>query len=158
MEKINLISIVVPVYNEYENLSFLNERLVKVLTAINIPYEIVYVDDGSSDDTYLRITELHKANNKIRGIILSRNFGHQIALTAGMENVTGDIIVTLDGDLQHPPEVIPDLIAAYNKGFDVVNTAREEHQSISFFKKQTSKMFYKLFNVFAQRNPKLEIQ
>lgn len=143
----NLISIVVPVYNEFENLPFLDERLHKVLSGHT--YEIIYVDDGSSDGTDARIAELRKANSKVNGIILSRNFGHQIALTAGLENAKGDVIITLDGDLQHPPEVIPELLAAYEKGFDVVNTARQEHQGISFFKKYSSKLFYKLFNTFA---------
>jgi len=149
METINKISIVVPVFNEHENLPHLNERLIKVLVSLNLSYEIVYVDDGSSDKTYLQIEKLHQENGNIKGIILSRNFGHQIALTAGLEHAEGDVIVTLDGDLQHPPEVIPELIEAYKKGFDVVNTAREENKNISFFKKYSSKLFYKLFNTFA---------
>ncbi len=143
------ISIVVPVYNEYENLPFLNERLLKVLSTLNQTFEIIYVDDGSKDGTEKRINELHNLNRQVKGIILSRNFGHQIALTAGLENAVGDIIITLDGDLQHPPEVIPQLIDAYTKGFDVVNTARQENENITIFKKYSSKFFYALFNKFA---------
>jgi dolichol-phosphate mannosyltransferase len=149
MEKIEKISIVVPVFNEFENLPYLNERLFKVMNSLGFPFEIIYVDDGSSDGTENRIKELHDADNRANGVILSRNFGHQIALTAGLENANGNVIVTLDGDLQHPPEVIPELVAAYQKGFDVVNTARQEHQTISAFKKYSSKLFYKLFNTFA---------
>lgn len=147
MKPINLISVVVPVYNEYENLPFLDERLHSVLSGYN--YEIIYVDDGSSDGTDKTISEIHERNIKSKGLILSRNFGHQIALTAGLDNAIGDVIITLDGDLQHPPEVIPQLIRAYHEGFDVVNTARIEHEGISLFKKHTSKLFYKLFNTFA---------
>jgi len=147
MEKTGLISIVVPVYNEHENLPFLNERLHKALDGRN--YEIIYVDDGSSDGTHERISTLHTTNHRVKGIILSRNFGHQVALTAGLEHASGEIIITLDGDLQHPPEVIPELIAAHQKGYDVVNTSRQEHEGISLFKKYTSRLFYKLFNTFA---------
>lgn len=149
MEKIEKISIVVPVFNEFENLPYLNERLFKVMNSLGFPFEIIYVDDGSSDGTENRIKELHDSDNRANGVILSRNFGHQIALTAGLENASGNVIVTLDGDLQHPPEVIPELVAAYQKGFDVVNTARQEHEGISAFKKYSSKWFYKLFNTFA---------
>ena len=149
MEKITKISIVVPVFNEFENLPYLNERLLKVMTGMGFPFEIIYVDDGSSDGTENRIAELNALDARVNGVILSRNFGHQIALTAGLENAIGNVIVTLDGDLQHPPEVIPELVAAYEKGFDVVNTARQEHQTISAFKKYSSKLFYKLFNTFA---------
>src|SRR5687768_1548515 len=108
MVNTDLISIVVPVYNENENLPFLNERLHKVLEGRE--YEIIYVDDGSSDGTNYRISALHADNKRVKGIILSRNFGHQIALTAGLEHALGNIIITLDGDLQHPPELIPELI------------------------------------------------
>lgn len=127
------VSIVVPVYNEFENLPFLNERLLKVLIDTEQSFEIIYIDDGSKDSTDKRIIELHTNDKRVKGIILSRNFGHQIALTAGLENALGDVVITLDGDLQHPPEVIPELIAAYKKGFDVVNTARQENQNITIF-------------------------
>lgn len=149
MEKITKISIVVPVFNEYENLPHLNERITSVMTTTGFSYEIIYVDDGSSDGTEKRISELSKQNAVVNGVILSRNFGHQIALTAGLEHATGNVIITMDGDLQHPPEVIPALLEEYHKGFDVVNTARQEHDGISAFKKYTSKWFYKLFNTFA---------
>jgi glycosyltransferase involved in cell wall biosynthesis len=120
-----LLSIVVPVYNEQDCLEEMVRRLVAVLPSMQVAdYEIVFVDDGSRDSSLERLRDLAQANSKIRYISFARNFGHQFALAAGIDHAAGDVIVTLDGDLQHPPELIPALFAEWLRGFDVVYTVR----------------------------------
>lgn len=142
------ISIVIPCHNEEKNLTELHNELKKVIESfIGIySFEIILIDDGSSDLTYKKIESLAEHNKTIIGISFSRNFGHQIALLAGLEKASGDIVITMDGDLQHPPSVIPDLITKYNEGYDIVNTKRKDDDSISIFKKFTSQLYYKIIN------------
>ncbi len=144
--KIKLLSVIIPCYNEEGNINKLIHELTIVLKPYSFSYEIICIDDGSKDATFKIIQEIAKANERISGFSLSRNFGHQIALLAGLENSRGDVVITMDGDLQHPTEVIPELIKKHMEGFDIVNTKREYDQSATFFKKLTSKWFYILIN------------
>jgi glycosyltransferase involved in cell wall biosynthesis len=141
------ISVVVPLLNEEGNIPMLYQTLLPVLEKITPDYEILFVDDGSKDGSFDRIQEISKQNDNVLGISLSRNFGHQIALTAGIEHACGELVVTMDADMQHPPEVILELYKKYQEGnYDIVNTLREETADSSTFKKISSNWFYKIIN------------
>jgi glycosyltransferase involved in cell wall biosynthesis len=140
------ISIVIPLLNEDGNIMILYDALLPVVEKISLDYEIIFVDDGSKDDSFEIINQLNKKNNRVLGISLSRNFGHQIALTAGMEHSSGEVVITMDADMQHPPEIIAELYKKYNEGYDIVNTIRTETADSGVFKKATSHFFYKLIN------------
>ncbi len=141
------ISVVIPLLNEVGNIPILYQTLLSVLEKITTDYEILFVDDGSKDGSFECIQQISKQNNKVLGISLSRNFGHQIALTAGMEHSCGELVVTMDADMQHPPEVILELYKKYKEGnYDIVNTLREETADSSAFKKISSNWFYKIIN------------
>ncbi len=140
------ISIIVPLFNEDGNIQVLYDALLPVLEKISEEYEIIFVDDGSKDRSFELISKICLQNNRVLGISLSRNFGHQIALTAGIEHASGDVVVTLDADMQHPPEIILDLYNKYKEGYDIVNTIRTETADSGVFKKVTSHYFYKLIN------------
>ncbi len=141
------ISIVIPLLNEEGNIQVLYEALLLVVKEISPSYEIIFVDDGSKDKSFHCISAICKQNEHVLGISLSRNFGHQIALTAGMEHASGEIVVTMDADMQHPPEVILELYKKYNTGeYDIVNTIRAETADSGIFKKVTSSWFYKIIN------------
>lgn len=137
------ISVIVPCFNEEEGLSAFNETLHQFLPE-KYQYEIIYVNDGSKDNTLGVIRSVASKDSGIRYISLSRNFGHQNALKAGYDFATGDCAISLDADLQHPPAVIPQLIAQWEAGFDIVNTIRKDHESISLRKQLSSKLFYRL--------------
>ncbi len=141
-----LISIVIPVFNEEDALPSFNESLVSLLRSMPHDYEVWYVAGGSTDQTSALIKQLHVENKKIKLLELSRNYGHQAALTAGLDFATGDVVITMDGDGQHPPRIIPELIAAYERGNDVVLTQRRSTGEISYFAKLFSKTFYQLIN------------
>ncbi|WP_246202137.1 glycosyltransferase family 2 protein [Spirosoma agri] len=138
-----MISIVVPAYNEEENLPVLVHRLMAVMERYQ-SYEILIVDDGSSDQTRYVLRQLSKAYPVVRFLSFSRNFGHQMALRAGYENARGQAVICLDADLQHPPELIPALVDKWCEGFDVVYTVRQPDPKLSWFKRATSKKFYSL--------------
>jgi polyisoprenyl-phosphate glycosyltransferase len=139
-----LLSVVSPAFNEEEVLPPFHEQLCKTLAELKseFDYEIIYVDDGSRDGTPAVLTRFAIADPRVRFLRLSRNFGHQAALTAGLEHARGDIVVSMDSDLQHPPEVIPQLIERWKEGNDVVVTLRSDHASLGFFKRVTSRVFY----------------
>lgn len=141
------LSIVIPVFNEEANISPLLHSLHSNLQPLDINYEIILVDDGSSDSTWEKINIMSQTDASFRGIRLTRNFGHQHALLAGLSHAKGTIIVSMDGDLQHPPALIKDLIAKYNEGYKVVNTCREDTEVTSFFKRTSSSCFYKIFSI-----------
>jgi polyisoprenyl-phosphate glycosyltransferase len=141
-----LLSIVVPCFNEEQNLEHLYNGLVNVLKNISSNYEIIFADDGSKDHTFDVIKKLSTSDNNVSGISLSRNFGHQVAIMAGLQQSHGDIVVMMDADLQHPPEVIPQLIAEYEKGFDIVNTKRLDTEGAGAMKKISSSLFYRMLN------------
>jgi len=140
------ISIVSPLYNERANVAPLVEAVREALTAAAIDYELVLVDDGSSDGTWDAIAEVAAREPRVRGVSLSRNFGHQGALLAGLNHVRGRAVVTMDGDLQHPPAVVPLLVAAWRDGYKVVNTRRSDSVDTSAFKRFTSRAFYWIFS------------
>ena len=127
------ISIVLPVYNEEENIELLWHELLPVLNAFRVRYEVIFVDDGSKDRSFELVKKIHKKHPDVMGISLSRNFGHQVALLAGMHRSKGDVIVMMDADLQHPPEAIPRLYEQYTRGFDIVNTRRIDARETGWF-------------------------
>ena len=143
------VSIIVPCYNESQALPLFYEELKKHLPK-SYEYEIILVNDGSNDDTLQIIKNIATANSSVHFISLSRNFGHQNALKAGFDLATGDCAICLDSDLQHPPGLIPDLLEKWEQGYESVITKRIDHESISFFKKTTSKLFYRLTNRFSE--------
>ena len=141
-----LISIVVPVFNEQENIDVLYREVVHYLEPLPYQFELVFIDDGSKDATPLVLDRLTQEDSRVRALILARNFGFQTALTCGMDNADGDAIITMDGDLQHPPALLPELISRWEAGAEVVQTVRKDTAGVSFFKKMTSHFFYQLIN------------
>lgn len=139
-------SIVVPVYNEELVVAETYKRLKGVMDSLNEPYEIVFINDGSRDKTPLMVNKICQEDKNIKFIDFSRNFGHQIAITAGMDYTSGKAIVVIDADLQDPPEVIPLMIEKWKEGYDVVYGKRAERKGETFFKKFTAKMFYRLLS------------
>lgn len=147
-----LLSIVVPVFNEAENVAAFSDRVLPILQSLRLPFELVFVDDGSADGTAREISRLAGADSCVRLLRLSRNFGHQAALFAGLENARGQAVITMDGDLQHPPELLPQLVAAWQAGADVVQTIRRETAGISLRRKATSDGFYRLLSLVSRIN------
>jgi dolichol-phosphate mannosyltransferase len=139
-----LLSVIIPCYNEQDVLHATHERLTSVLAGLD--YELIFVNDGSHDDTQLILTQLHRVDPHVRVLLFSRNFGHQIAVTAGLEEASGDAVVIIDADLQDPPEVIPQMVQLWRDGNDVVYGLRIDRQGESKFKLWTAKIFYRLIN------------
>lgn len=140
------ISIIIPCFREAKSLPQLIERLVPILNSLSsFEFEILLVNDGSPDDTWDEILRLSKKDLRILGINLSRNFGHQAALEAGMYSATGDAVLSMDADLQHPPELVPKLIEEWKNGALIVQTQRTETEGAGLIKNLTSKTFYSLF-------------
>lgn len=138
------ISIVTPAYRCSESLKELHRRLVLELEKITDKFEIIMVNDGSPDNDWGIICEIAEIDKRVKGINLSRNFGHQIAVTAGMDMAEGDVIVIMDADLQDPPEVVAEMVEKYKEGYHVVYAVRKERRNETFFKKTTAKLFYRL--------------
>ena len=141
-----LLSIVIPCYNEEEVIKTTHARLNCVLEKITADFELIYVDDGSRDRTAQLLCQLQKSDSRVRVILLSRNFGHQMATTAGIEYSIGDGVVLIDADLQDPPELIQDMVEKWSQGYDVVYGVRSERIGESAFKLWTAKAFYRLIN------------
>ena len=137
------LSIIIPIYNEEQILPELHERLSKAALQITEDYELIFVNDGSRDGSLYGLMQIAEKDAKSFYINFSRNFGHQIAVTAGIDNCSGDVVVIIDGDLQDPPELIPELYKKHKEGFEVVYARRESREGESFFKKFTAKMFYR---------------
>lgn len=145
-EKKLLVSIVVPVFNEAGVIEQIHARIAAVVDTLPHDVEIFYVDDGSSDKTDAALEVLAAQDSRVHPLTLSRNFGHQAALTAGLDHTSGDVIISMDGDGQHPPEMIPQMVKLIQQGYDVVQAQRlDEDQALSF-KKITSEAFYWLIN------------
>ncbi|MFC4231049.1 glycosyltransferase family 2 protein [Parasediminibacterium paludis] len=140
------ISIVIPVCNEKGNIPTMVKALQEVMYPLPYTYTITYIDDGSDDDTLDRIKIFAKQYENIFFISFSRNFGHQNALKAGFDFSDGDAVITMDGDLQHPPELIPILIEQWEQGNDIVYTIRNDHQEMPLMKRKTSTLFYNILN------------
>ena len=137
------ISVIVPIYNEGQIISELYNRLQKTVSQVSKNYEIIFVNDGSKDDSLLELLKLSEQDPRVFYLNFSRNFGHQIAVTAGLDATKGKAVVIIDGDLQDPPELIIDLFKKYQEGYDVVYAKRKERKGESVFKKVTAKLFYR---------------
>ncbi|MCH7663868.1 MAG: glycosyltransferase family 2 protein [Chloroflexi bacterium] len=146
MEKLPVFSIIVPVWNEAESLPELYRRISEVMNSMADSWELILVDDGSVDGSTDQIYTLAEGDERVRPLIFARNFGHQIAVTAGLDHSRGQAVVIIDADLQDPPEVILDLIDKWREGYEVVYATRAHRESESFFKKITAKAFYRIIN------------
>jgi polyisoprenyl-phosphate glycosyltransferase len=140
------LSIVAPAYDESGALPTFIKRTTAVLDHLGLSSELILVDDGSTDATWAIIESAAEADPRVRGVRLARNFGHQLALTAGLAEADGEAVITMDADLQHPPEIIPDLIAAASRGYDVVYAVRSMDDAAGPFKRTSAKLFYFLLN------------
>lgn len=138
-----LLSVIIPVYNEEKNIPLITSKVRKIIEKYN--YEIIFVNDGSRDDTQIKLAEVSKNNSRIKVVSFVRNFGHQIALTAGYQASSGDCVITIDADLQDPPELIDQMVEKWIEGFDIVYAKRNERDD-SIFKKVTAYCFYRLIN------------
>ena len=141
-----LVSVVIPCMNEQEVLRETNRRVVTFLEQASVHFEIIYVDDGSTDATSDVLRELQAQDGRLRVVRFSRNFGHQIAITAGLEHATGDAVIIIDADLQDPPEVIPEFLAKWQDGYDVVYGVRTGRDGETAFKLGTAKFFYRFIS------------
>lgn len=149
----DLLSIVAPAYNEESGLKMFHERLSNTLDTIGMASEIIYINDGSSDNTMEVIKDLHQQDKRVIAIDLSRNYGKEIALTAGLDHAKGDAIVVIDTDLQDPPEIIPEFIKHWKDGYDVVYAQRTHRVGESRLKKLTAFLFYRIM----QRTGKVQV-
>lgn len=140
------LSVIIPVYNEEQNLPLILERLQGVVQDLGSSCEFIYVNDGSTDASMRIITEQAKADQRVKFVDLSRNFGHQVAVMAGLEYSSGDRVVIIDADLQDPPELISELWAKMDQGFDVVYAKRKARKGDGAMKKLTAKIFYRILN------------
>ena len=137
-------SIIAPIFNERESMPELLRRVSAVMDGLGEPWELILVDDGSSDGSTDEIRRLAAQDQRVRPVIFARNFGHQIAVTAGLDYARGDAVVIIDSDLQDPPEVIADLVAKWREGYEVVYAVRAEREGESWFKTFTASLFYRL--------------
>ncbi|MCS6956036.1 MAG: glycosyltransferase family 2 protein [Candidatus Calescibacterium sp.] len=149
-----VLSIVIPAYNEAEVIPELIRRIQEVLEPycknVNISYEILFVNDGSTDATSEILREYSQKYRYVQYITLSRNFGHQAALKAGLDFCNADCVITMDADLQHPPELLPILLDKWNEGYEIVYTIRKEDKKLPLYKRLTSKYFYKIINFLSE--------
>ena len=144
-------SVIIPVFNEEKNFVHLHSRLSLVFEKLNVQnYELIFVNDGSKDQTLAQIKIAAAKDERIKYLSFSRNFGHQIAVCAGLEQSKGEIIVIIDGDLQDPPELIEDLYQKYHEGYKVVYARRKLRKGETFFKRFTAKWFYRILAVITQ--------
>jgi glycosyltransferase involved in cell wall biosynthesis len=140
-----LYSAIIPVYNEAEVVPALYWRLTRIMEGLGELYEIIFVDDGSRDDSPALLRELWEKDTRVKFLSLSRNFGHQIAITAGLDHSSGQAVIVMDADLQDPPELIPQLIEQWRKGFDLVFAVRQQRRGDGLFKRATAALFYRIF-------------
>jgi len=140
----SIISIIIPCYNEEGNVSLLYQKIKETLP--NQLIEFIFVDDNSNDNTLIILEELSARDPSVKFLSFSRNFGHQSALRAGLEYSTGDCVISMDGDLQHPPELLQSMIDKWKEGYDIVYTVRKDIENVSKFKKVTASVFYNLIN------------
>ena len=144
-----IFSVIIPAYNEEEVLRASYERIDAVMRGIGEPYELLFIDDGSKDQTADILQKIAKENRAVRLLRFSRNFGHQIAVTAGLDAASGEAMIIIDCDLQDPPEVIPEMVAKWREGFDVVHGKRVKRQGETAFKKITAWAFYRAMQKMA---------
>lgn len=151
-----LISIVVPCYNEEEVIFEFYRRIYVVLTTHHLRYELIFVNDGSRDHTFVQLAQLASHDSKIKVINLSRNFGHQVAVSAGIDFANGDVVILIDADLQDPPEMMVEFLNKWQEGYQVVYAVRKQREGETWFKKITAKWFYRLLNWLAEINIPLD--
>ncbi len=144
------LSLVVPMYNESEMCGIFFDRVIPILQALTEDYEVICVNDGSRDDTLEVLAGFHLRNPRIKIVSLSRNFGKEAALTAGVDHATGDAVIPIDADLQDPPELIPELVERWRQGFDMVIAVRRDRQSDSYVKRVTANMFYRVIGKLSE--------
>lgn len=150
--KNKLVSIVISAYNEERNVGELHKRLLENLRPVkDIDFEFLFVDDGSSDKTYENCLKLQQKDARVKIVKLKRNFGHEIAMTAGMDHAKGDAVIFMDSDLQHPPVYIPQMIKAWQQGKEIVLTKRVDNKDTSKLYKFCAKMFYYILNKFSDQ-------
>jgi dolichol-phosphate mannosyltransferase len=142
-------SFVIPVYNERETLPELYRRLTEVIDTLDGDAELLFVDDYSHDGSYDLLAELGARDTRVRVIRFARNFGHQVAITAGLDHAAGDAVIVMDADLQDPPEVVPDLVARWQEGYEVVYAVRERRSGESWLKRATAAWFYRVLRRIA---------
>jgi dolichol-phosphate mannosyltransferase len=142
-----LLSVVVPMYFEQEVARECHRRLTEVLEGNRYDYELVYVNDGSTDQTLPILKELAERDGRVKVLSFSRNFGHQVAVTAGVDHAAGDAVVIIDADLQDPPELIPDMVKLWREGWEVVYAKRKKRKGESAFKRFTAKAFYRMLSL-----------
>jgi len=142
LKQVKDISVVVPIYNESKILPELHQRLTDAVKQVSASYELIFVNDGSKDSSLFELMKLAEKDPNTFFINFSRNFGHQIAVTAGLDHTVGKAVVIIDGDLQDPPELIPEMYAKHKEGFEVVYARRMQREGETIFKKYTAKMFY----------------
>lgn len=140
------ISIIVSVYNEEEVLFEFYRETIKVLLLIENPYEIIFVNDGSVDGSRGILFNIAKDDENVRVVHFSRNFGHEAAMIAGIDNASGDYLICMDADLQHPPTLLPEMVRKFESGYDIINMVRTVNKSAGIIKNITSSMFYKVIN------------
>ena len=140
------VSVIIPVYNEVGNISIMAEAVSHVMEPLPYDYHIIFIDDGSDDGTLSFLKKITAAQPRLGYISFSRNFGHQNALKAGFDMSDADAVISMDGDMQHPPAVIPALLALWEEGNDIVYTVRRDHMEIPAMKRKTSDMFYSVLN------------
>ena len=141
-----IISIVVPVFNEEDNIQHFYESICQNMEPLPYEFELIFVDDGSKDRSREILRELEKKDSRIQSIFLAKNYGHQLALTCGLDHDEGDAVITMDGDMQHPPELLPVLLEQWENGYEVVQTIRKTTEGVSAMKKLTSYYYYKVLN------------
>jgi dolichol-phosphate mannosyltransferase len=146
----NLISIVVPVFNEEANIEHFYTEICSVMEPLPYEFELMFVDDGSKDASIFILDRLAQKDSRVKPLYLARNFGHQIALTCGLDHANGDAVITMDGDMQHPPAFLPILIEKWEQGYEVVQTIRKTTEGVSWLKNATSALFYKLMNALSK--------
>jgi dolichol-phosphate mannosyltransferase len=142
-------SFVIPVYNERETLGELHRRLSEVIAGLDGDAELLFVDDCSFDGSYDALLELQRADQRVKVIRFARNFGHQVAITAGLDFASGQAVIVMDGDLQDPPEVVPDLVARWEEGYEVVYAVREARAGEGWLKRHTAAWFYRVLRRIA---------
>ena len=129
-----IISVVVPVFNEEDNIEHFYEAVAQTFESLNYEFELIFVDDGSKDSSRDILCRLEEKDERVQSIFLAKNSGHQLALTCGLDHADGDAVIMMDGDMQHPPELIPTLVAKWEEGYEVVHTIRKNTEGVSAFK------------------------
>lgn len=150
MPKLQVISIIVPMYNEEAGLNTLFAELHQAMTGLEVEYEIVCVDDGSKDGTRAALATIAANDPHVRAVFLSRNFGKEAAMTAALDYSRGDAVIPIDADLQDPPELIPQMVEKWREGFDVVYAKRNSREADTRLKRRTAGLFYKVFNALSE--------